>query len=52
MLIAGGRSKGNPVDALASAVAERVTAAVLIGDAGTALGVTANALRLSRIRPR
>jgi Cd2+/Zn2+-exporting ATPase len=29
-----------------------LAAAVLVGDAGTALGVTANALRLSRIRPR
>jgi Zn2+/Cd2+-exporting ATPase len=28
-----------------------LAAAVLVGDAGTALGVTANALRLSRIRP-
>ncbi len=32
VLIAGGRDKGNPVDALATVVAERVTAAVLIGE--------------------
>ena len=32
ILIAGGRSKGVPIDDLARAVAERVTAAVLIGE--------------------
>ena len=32
VLIAGGRSKGNPIDDLAEAVAERVSAAVLIGE--------------------
>ncbi len=32
VLIAGGRAKGNPIDALAAVVAERATAAVLIGE--------------------
>lgn len=37
VLIAGGRDKGVPMDAMAAAVAERVSAAVLIGESGPVL---------------
>jgi UDP-N-acetylmuramoylalanine--D-glutamate ligase len=38
VLIAGGRDKGVTIDALAAAVADRVSAAVVIGESGPALG--------------
>ncbi len=37
VLIAGGRAKGNPIEELARVVAERVTAAVLIGESASEL---------------
>jgi UDP-N-acetylmuramoylalanine--D-glutamate ligase len=46
VLICGGRSKGNPADALAQVVAERATAAVLIGESGPELGVAFRAAGL------
>jgi UDP-N-acetylmuramoylalanine--D-glutamate ligase len=49
VLIAGGRSKGVPVDALAAAVAERVSAAVLIGETAAQLGAAFTAAGLVRI---
>ncbi len=49
VLIAGGRSKGVPIDALAHAVAERVTAAVLIGETADELERAFGAAGLSRI---
>ena len=49
VLIAGGRSKGVPVDALAAAVAERVTAAVLMGETAEQLEVAFSAAGLDRI---
>jgi len=49
VLIAGGRSKGVPVDALAAVVAERVTAAVLIGETADQLAQAFRAAGLGRI---
>ena len=49
VLIAGGRSKGVPVEALAAAVAERVTAAVLIGETAEQLAVAFRTAGLARI---
>ena len=49
VLIAGGRSKGVPVDTLAAAVAERVTAAVLIGETADELAEAFTAAGLARI---
>jgi UDP-N-acetylmuramoylalanine--D-glutamate ligase len=49
VLIAGGRSKGVPVEALASAVAERVTAAVLMGETAGQLEAAFRAAGLHRI---
>ncbi len=49
VLIAGGRSKGNPVDELAAAVAERVSAAVLIGETADELAAAFAAAGLARI---
>ena len=49
VLIAGGRSKGVPVDMLAMAVAERVTAAVLIGETADQLAAAFAAAGLERI---
>lgn len=49
VLIAGGRSKGNPVDDLAVAVAERVSAAVLIGETAAELEAAFAAAGLERI---
>ncbi len=49
VLIAGGRAKGNPIDALAQAVAERVTAAVLIGETAAELAAAFGAAGLARI---
>ncbi len=48
VLIAGGRSKGVPVDALAAAVAERVAAAVLIGETADELAAAFLAAGLER----
>jgi UDP-N-acetylmuramoylalanine--D-glutamate ligase len=50
VLIAGGRAKGNPVDALASAVAERVTASVLIGETAEELAAAFMAAGLARVQ--
>jgi UDP-N-acetylmuramoylalanine--D-glutamate ligase len=49
VLIAGGRAKGNPVDALARVVAERVTASVLIGETADQLEVAFRAAGLARV---
>jgi UDP-N-acetylmuramoylalanine--D-glutamate ligase len=49
VLIAGGRAKGNPVDALARVVAERVTASVLIGETADQLGAAFRAAGLARV---
>jgi UDP-N-acetylmuramoylalanine--D-glutamate ligase len=49
VLIAGGRSKGVPVDVLSTAVAERVTAAVLIGETADELAAAFFAAGLERI---
>jgi UDP-N-acetylmuramoylalanine--D-glutamate ligase len=49
VLIAGGRSKGVSVDELASAVAERVTAAVLIGETAGELAAAFAGAGLERI---
>ncbi|HSM33976.1 MAG TPA: UDP-N-acetylmuramoyl-L-alanine--D-glutamate ligase, partial [Anaerolineae bacterium] len=49
VLIAGGRAKGNPVDALARAVAERVTASVLIGETAAELAAAFTAAGLARV---
>jgi UDP-N-acetylmuramoylalanine--D-glutamate ligase len=49
VLIAGGRSKGVPVDAMAAAVAERVAAAVLIGETAGQLGEAFAAAGLDHI---
>ncbi|MEX1296221.1 MAG: UDP-N-acetylmuramoyl-L-alanine--D-glutamate ligase [Candidatus Limnocylindrales bacterium] len=49
VLIAGGRSKGNPVGELAATVAQRVTAAVLIGETAGDLGAALAAAGLERI---
>jgi UDP-N-acetylmuramoylalanine--D-glutamate ligase len=49
VLIAGGRSKGVPVDALAAAVAGRVSAAVLIGETADELAAAFAAAGLHRI---
>lgn len=49
VLIAGGRSKGVPVDALAHAVAERVSAAVLIGETAAELEGAFRAAGVGRI---
>jgi UDP-N-acetylmuramoylalanine--D-glutamate ligase len=49
VLIAGGRSKGVPIDALAVAVAERVSAAVLIGETADELAEAFGAAGLTRI---
>jgi UDP-N-acetylmuramoylalanine--D-glutamate ligase len=46
VLICGGRSKGIPMDDLATVVAERVTAAVLIGESGPELGAAFQAAGL------
>ena len=49
VLIAGGRSKGVPIDELARVVAERVTAAVLIGETGPQLAAAFAAAGLKHI---
>jgi UDP-N-acetylmuramoylalanine--D-glutamate ligase len=49
VLIAGGRSKGVPVDALAAEVAERVSAAVLIGETAAQLEATFRSAGLARV---
>jgi UDP-N-acetylmuramoylalanine--D-glutamate ligase len=49
VLICGGRAKGIPMDALAQVVAERVTAAVLIGESGPDLGVLFRAAGLDHV---
>ncbi len=49
VLIAGGRSKGVPIDALAVVVAERVTAAVLMGETAEQLEAAFSAAGLARI---
>ncbi len=49
VLIAGGRSKGNPIESLAAAVAERATAAVLIGETAEELAAAFSAAGLERI---
>jgi len=49
VLIAGGRSKGVPVESLAAAVAERVTAAVLIGETADELATAFEAAGLKHI---
>jgi UDP-N-acetylmuramoylalanine--D-glutamate ligase len=49
VLIAGGRSKGNPIESLAAAVAECVTAAVLIGETADELAAAFSAAGLDRI---
>jgi UDP-N-acetylmuramoylalanine--D-glutamate ligase len=49
VLIAGGRSKGVPIDDLATAVAERVDAAVLIGETADELAEAFGAAGLDRI---
>ena len=49
VLIAGGRSKGVPVEALAATVAERVTAAVLIGETADQLAAVFGTAGLARI---
>jgi UDP-N-acetylmuramoylalanine--D-glutamate ligase len=50
VLIAGGRSKGVPVDQLATVVAERVSAAVLIGETADELARAFAAAGLARIQ--
>jgi len=49
VLIAGGRSKGLPVEALAAAVAERVDAVVLMGETTDQLAAAFSAAGLERI---
>lgn len=49
VLIAGGRSKGVPIDALAAVVAERVSAAVLIGETADELAAAFGAAGLTQI---
>ena len=49
VLIAGGRAKGNPIDALAAAVGERVSAVVLIGESAAELGAAFSAAGLDTI---
>jgi UDP-N-acetylmuramoylalanine--D-glutamate ligase len=49
VLIAGGRSKGLPVEGLAAAVAERVTAAVLMGETADRLEEAFSAAGLARV---
>jgi len=49
VLIAGGRSKGLPVEALAAAVAERVSAAVLMGETAGQLAEAFAAAGLERV---
>jgi UDP-N-acetylmuramoylalanine--D-glutamate ligase len=49
VLIAGGRDKGVEMDRLAAAVAERVSAAVLIGESGPALGALFTAAGLGQV---
>jgi UDP-N-acetylmuramoylalanine--D-glutamate ligase len=49
VLIAGGRSKGVPVDELAAVVAERVSAAVLIGETADELGSAFRAAGLAAV---
>ncbi len=49
VLICGGRSKGVAMDALAAVVAERATAAVLIGESGPELGAAFRAAGLARM---
>ena len=49
VLIAGGRSKDIPIDALAAAVAERVTAAVLMGETADELAAAFAAAGLARL---
>jgi UDP-N-acetylmuramoylalanine--D-glutamate ligase len=51
VLICGGRSKGIPMDALAAVVAERATAAVLIGESGPELGASFRAAGLDQLEP-
>jgi UDP-N-acetylmuramoylalanine--D-glutamate ligase len=49
VLIAGGRSKGVPVDELAGVVAQRVSAAVLIGESAEDLGAAFRAAGLKAV---
>jgi UDP-N-acetylmuramoylalanine--D-glutamate ligase len=49
VLIAGGRSKGNPIEQLATVVAQRVTAAVLIGETAAELEAAFADAGLARI---
>jgi UDP-N-acetylmuramoylalanine--D-glutamate ligase len=49
ILIAGGRSKGVPIDDLAATVAERVTAAVLIGETADEMATALGRAGLGRI---
>ena len=49
VLIAGGRDKGVSMEALARAVAERVSAAVMIGESGPGLGQAFAAAGLARV---
>ena len=49
VLIAGGRSKGVPIEALAAAVAERVDAVVLMGETADQLAAAFSAAGLERI---
>ncbi len=49
VLIAGGRSKGVPVDELAAVVAERVSAAVLIGETAAELEAAFTAAGLAQL---
>ena len=49
VLIAGGRAKGNPIGELARVVAERVTAAVLIGESASELEAAFADAGLARI---
>ncbi len=49
VLIAGGRDKGVSMDALAAAVAERVSAAVMIGESGPDLGAAFAAAGLGHV---
>ena len=49
VLIAGGRSKGVPVEELAAAVAERVTAAVLMGETADQLEAAFSAAGLAHV---
>ncbi len=49
VLIAGGRAKGNPIDALAEVVAARATAAVLLGETADEMAMAFAAAGLRRI---